>query len=127
YLLHLRTTTSLFTEKNDKIADMVWANRTRQEVLELCERDTLKIKDMADRAGKASGTISNAQEDIIKEQKFWIAVNKAEAYFGLGDMQEYEKAAAEAKMVQHEDWMMESFTTQLQKLSAIMNKQVAIA
>lgn len=127
YLLHLRTTTGLYPEKKDKIADMVWANRTRQEVLELCERDTKKIKDMEDRAGLANSTISKEQEDIIKEQKFWIAVNRAEAYFGLGEMQEYEKASTAAKLVQHEDWMMESFTRQLQKLSAIMDNQVSIA
>src|SRR5690606_31950826 len=39
YLLQLRTTTMLDPQKEDKIADQVWANRIRKEVLELCKRD----------------------------------------------------------------------------------------
>lgn len=125
YLLQLRTTTMLDPQKEDKIADQVWANRIRKEVLELCKRDLEKINDMESHAGETMTPVTEEQEGIINEQKFWIAVNKAEAHFGLGEMMEYEQAAAAAALVKHDDWMMESFTKQLQKLSEMMNKQEA--
>ncbi len=125
YLLQLRTTTMLDPQKEDKIADQVWANRIRKEVLELCNRDLKKINDMESHAGETMTPVTEEQEGIINEQKFWIAVNKAEAHFGLGEMMEYEQAAAAAALVKHDDWMMESFTKQLQKLSEMMNKQEA--
>ena len=127
YLLQLRTTTMLDPKKEDKIADMVWANRIRREVLVLCENDLKKINYMESRAGEKITPVTEEQEGIISEQKFWIAVNKAEAHFGLGEMMEYEQAAAAAALVKHEEWMMESFTKQLQKLSEMMNKQEAFA
>ena len=82
---------------------------------------------MESRAGKTITPVTEEQEGIISEQKFWIAVNKAEAHFGLGEMMEYEQSAAAAALVKHDDWMMESFTKQLQKLSEIVNKQEAFA
>ncbi len=127
YLLQLRTTTTLDPGKEDKIADQVWANRIRREVLELCEKDLKKITNMESHAGETMTSVTEEQERIINEQKFWIAVNKAEAHFGLGEMMEYEQAAAAAALVRHDDWMMESFTKQLQKLSEMMNKQEAFA
>src|SRR5690606_35647713 len=81
YLLQLRTTTMLDPQKEDKIADQVWANRIRKEVLELCKRDLEKINDMESHAGETMTPVTEEQEGIINEQKFWIAVNKAEAHF----------------------------------------------
>ncbi|HRP56134.1 TRAFs-binding domain-containing protein [Agriterribacter sp.] len=127
YLLQLRTTTMLDPKKEDKIADTVWAKRIRREVLDLCEKDLKKISNMESRAGETITPVTEEQEGMISEQKFWIAVNKAEAHFGLGEMMEYEQAAAAAALVKHEDWMMESFTKQLQKLSDMMKKQEAFA
>lgn len=127
YLLQLRTTTMLDPKKEDKIADQVWANRIRREVLELCKKDLEKISNMENHADETITPVTEEQEGIISEQKFWIAVNKAEAHFGLGEMMEYEQAAAAAALVKHDEWMMESFTKQLQKLSEMMNKQEAFA
>lgn len=120
YLLHLRTTTMLDPKEEDRVADRVWANRIRREVLELCEEDLKKITTMESHAGETMTAISGEQEGIINEQKFWIAVNKAEAHFGLGELMEYKQSADVAALIKHDDWMMESFTAQLQKLSALM-------
>ncbi|MFT3701071.1 MAG: TRAFs-binding domain-containing protein [Agriterribacter sp.] len=127
YLLHLRSTTSLLPNRDEKMADLIWANRIRRDVVALCEQDTEKIEKMEQQATDTKTSISEEQENIITEQKFWIAVNKAEAYFGLGEMMEYEKAAAVAKLVHYEDWMMESFTRQLEKLTKMMDVKKELA
>lgn len=119
YLLHLRSVTTL-TDANEKMADLVWANRIRKEVLELCKRDTEKIAAMEDKVSASNTNISEEQKEIINDQKFWIAVNKAEAHFGLRQMPEYEAAAAAAQQIDHEEWMMDSFTKQLEKLGMLM-------
>lgn len=127
YLLHLRSTTALAVSKQDVVADMVWANRIRKEVLQLCIKDLKAIELMEEKTGSMNEhTISDEQKEIIEDQKFWIAVNKAEAHYGLGEMMEYETAAAIAKTVKHEDWMMESFQKQLDKLSKLMQKETVL-
>jgi len=126
YLLNCRATTNLDASKEERIADIVWANRMRKDVLNLCERDAAKIAAMENQAESSTEQISEEQKEIISEQKFWILVNKAEAYFGLGQVDEYEKAAADAKLVVHDDWMMDSFSKQLEKLKALIAKQQTI-
>lgn len=121
YLLHLRSSTNLSPTRDEKTADMIWANRIRREVLELCTRDLERIEKMEGQGGVPGTAISDEQENIINEQKFWIAVNKAEAHYGLGEMMEYEKAAATAQLNRYEEWMMESFKKQLEKLSVLVN------
>lgn len=127
YLLHLRSTTTLLPDRDEKMADLVWANRIRRDVLTLCDADMHKIEKMEQQSVDSKTTISQEQESIITEQKFWITVNRAEAHFGLGNMMEYEKAAAEAKLLHYEDWMMESFTRQLEKLTQLMSAKRALA
>src|SRR5262249_49518317 len=98
-----------------------------KDVLSLCEKDAAKIAAMESQAQSSTEQISEEQKEIINEQKFWMLVNKAEAHFGLGQLDEYEKAAADAKLVVHDDWMMDSFSKQLDKLKALMIKQKEIA
>ncbi|PVD50621.1 DUF4071 domain-containing protein [Terrimonas sp.] len=124
YLLHLRSDTSPSTDENEKMADLVWANRIRREVLDICRRDTEKMEKMEAKVNISNATISKEQQEMIDDQKFWIAVNKAEAHFGLKEMQQYEEASATAKLVKHEDWMMDSFTKQLEKLGKLMQKDL---
>lgn len=127
YLLHLRSVTSLTDDKNEKMADLVWANRIRREVLDICKRDTGKIEQMENKVNITNASISEEQQEMMNDQKFWIAVNKAEAHFGLKEMPQYKEAAATAQLVKHEDWMMDSFTRQLEKLDKLMQKDLAAA
>ncbi len=120
YLLTLRATTELDPTRDEKIADVIWANRIRQDVLELCKRDSLKMEAMQNQSQAPANPVGAEQESLITEQKFWIAVNKAEAHFGLGNLEEYAKAVEEANKLTHEDWMMESFTGQLGKLEGLL-------
>ena len=120
YLLTLRATTELDPTRDEKIADIIWANRIRRDVLELCRRDYAKMVAMQNQTQAPANPVGEEQETIVNEQKFWIAVNKAEANFGLGNLEEYTKAVEEANSLVHEDWMMESFTGQLGKLEGLL-------
>ncbi|MCC6290388.1 MAG: DUF4071 domain-containing protein [Chitinophagaceae bacterium] len=125
YLLHLRSVTLITDDENEKMADLVWANRIRREVLNLCKRDIKKIEEMESKVSKSNASISEEQEEMMNDQKFWIAVNKAEAHFGLKEMQQYEEASATARLVKHEDWMMDSFTRQLERVGKLMQKDLS--
>jgi len=120
YLLTLRATTDLDPTRDEKIADLIWANRIRRDVLELCKRDYAKMVAMQNQTQAPANPVGEEQETIVNEQKFWIAVNKAEAHFGLGNLEEYANAVEEANSLVHEDWMMESFTVQLGKLEGLL-------
>ena len=101
YTFNCRVDTNLYSSKEEKIADMVFANHVRQRVLVICERDWADIlkreADEAARTSTASAKDIQKQKDYNNEQKFWILVNKAEAYFGLGRFEEYKAAVEEAK------------------------------
>ena len=84
YLFHLRSTTELDATSDEKLADLVWANRMRRDVLKLCDADEAKIAEMEKQVKGSSGAVSEEQVRLINEQKFWINVNRAEADFGLG-------------------------------------------
>lgn len=127
YLLNSRANSALDETEEEKIADTVWAKRIRSNVLALCEKDwkTLIERQKANSLQNKTGDskLLKAQQAEEKEQKFWILVNKAEAHFGLGNMEEYRKAVAQAEVADYEDWMMESFTTQIEALGKLLNKQ----
>ena len=120
YLLTLRATTDLDPTRDEKIADLIWANRIRRDVLELCKKDSMKLEAMKNQMQAPANPVGEEQETIVNEQKFWIAVNKAEAHFGLGNLEEYTKAVEEANKLVYKDWMMESFTGQLGKLERLL-------
>jgi hypothetical protein len=61
-------------------------------------------------------------QEYYDGQKFWITVNRAEASFGLGRFDDYEKYQESAKKMPHPAWMWESFTDQLGKLRAELSK-----
>ena len=120
YLLLCRAGSSLDATSDDRIADQVWGRRIYKDVLSLCERDWNKLTSRNQTAAGSQAeiqTITVAQHAFEDKQKFWILVNKAEARFALGNQEEYVKALSAAAVTPHEDWMMESFTTQIANLS----------
>jgi hypothetical protein len=125
YLLNCRVNSSLDETEQEKIADMVWANRIRKDVLAMCEKDwnaIAKRENSSPLKQRVNEELSKTQHVIENEQKFWITVNKAEANLGLGNMDEYKKAVAEAEEIEHEDWMMRGFTKQAEELGKLMKK-----
>lgn len=127
YLLNVRTDTSLDATSEEKIADLVWANRTRREVLGLCEQDLLKIRERKARTAPEPGAVESDefkkdQRARDKEQEFWCLATKAEAHFGLGDLEAYEKTRSEAEALEHADWMMATFDEQIERLRKLLEK-----
>jgi hypothetical protein len=126
YLLNCKADSSMDKTDEEKIADMIWANRVRQDVLRMCEKDWTSIIKRHDRNQlqneKIDEDLLKVQEATENEQKFWILVNKAEANHGLGNMEEYKEAVAQAKVMEHEDWMMEAFKKQVKSLGDLMKK-----
>ena len=132
FLLDKRADSSIYNTDEDKIADMVWANRIRRQVLNMCENDWNEIHDRKSREALKMSAVEAGQHADYDEaddeaddnvQMFWILVNKAESYYGLGDMEEYKRAVAEAKDVKHEEWMFKAFNDQHIELRELMRKQ----
>jgi tetratricopeptide (TPR) repeat protein len=122
YMLNCRVNSPICDTKEEKIADLVYATHTRMRVLYLCEKDLAEIQERESRE-----TLEHQKdEEYLKqhaldtERKFWIAINKAEAYYGLGMFAEYEKAKAAAAAIVHKPWMMESFEDQIKKLRNLL-------
>lgn len=126
YLLNCRVGTSIFKTREDQVADMVWASRTRRRVLELCENDWNKIvrtdRSPGEATNEASKELSENQKASENETRFWILANEAEAHFGLGDIKEYQTARLGAMNYEYEPWMIESLDQQVIKLGLIMKK-----
>src|SRR5690606_7784226 len=105
--------------------DLIFARRTWERVLFLCDRDwpIILSKEKNDSQLINNGTKDGQElEEYYNSQKYWILVNRAEAMFGLGRFEEADKAIEESKKVQHHPWQVESFQQQLGKLATEMKK-----
>ncbi|GEO07740.1 hypothetical protein SAE01_02360 [Segetibacter aerophilus] len=126
FLINLRVDTNLFKTRQDKIADMILANRIREVTLRLCEQDWKKYAENTsaekEEVMQQDNELAATQKAIENEQKFWILVNRAEAYFGLGNKEAYVEAREQAKQIDHKPWMLEVFDEQVEKLDELMNK-----
>jgi tetratricopeptide (TPR) repeat protein len=89
----------------DAIADQVLAERTRRQVLALCEA---ALKGEAPSGGPS--------------EKYWLYATMAEAWLGLGDKQKADAYLAEAVAVtpQPAAWMVDSTREQLARLSKVL-------
>jgi hypothetical protein len=122
YTLNCRANSTLCTTKEEQIADMVYANHTRRRVLYICDRNWNEIlkreeRELKDIEGNAEMI---KQRSFNNENKFWICVNRAEAYFGLAEFENYRNAIAEANAIPHDPWMMASFEDQVKKLEILL-------
>lgn len=122
YLLNVRTDTPLDATKEERIADLVWANRLRREVLTLCEKNLHEIQGREGRATAKPDEISKDQQARDWEQKFWCLATKAEAYFGLGDVEAYERTQSEALALDPATWMLSTFEDQITRLRKLLEK-----
>ena len=122
YMQNCRANSSLCTTKEEQIADMVYANHTRKRVIWICEKELAAISNREDRWNKEStvNEMLSGQKTSNSEQKFWTYVNKAEAHFGLGEFEEYQKCVEAAKLIEHKPWMIESFEEQVAKLRILL-------
>jgi hypothetical protein len=127
YLLNCRAGSSLDKTDYERIADMIWANRIRNEVLEMCQKDLKNIRQRESNAVLETRTsvdkdFANTQKVEESEQKFWILVNRAEANFGLGNMEEYAKARSEAEAIDNAEAYILGFSRQVEALGKLLAK-----
>ena len=127
FLLNKRVDTDIYKNQEDKITDMVLANRIRLEVLKICEKENQEIAEHNIREAKqailqSDIKLSYEHIELENEQKFWIHVNKAEAHFGLGEMDEYKKADAKAKEFEHTPFMLRAYEDEIIELRELMKK-----
>jgi len=127
YMLNMRATTTLDDTRQEQIADLVQANRIRREVLELCEQEWKEIKR---RDGRLSGQsapefhgLQSEQQDKLTEQKFFCLITKAEAHFGLGEFDEYERARAAARELNVAEWKYAKFDRRIATLETVLCSQ----
>ncbi len=129
YLMNLRADSPLDPTDADRIADMIYANRTRREVLQICDTELKAISDREcqQAAGPTTRSLDPLKAELKHsewERKFWCMATKAEAHFGLGGMDQYEaaKAAAYAMQPPPADLMKGTFDQQIGRLSLLLTK-----
>jgi hypothetical protein len=122
YLLNVRTDTPLDATTEEQVADLVWANRLRRAVLALCERELQAIRAREERRGTNADQLKVEQQARDRERQFWCLATKAEAHFGVGELDAYEKTRAEAQALEHADWMMATCDAQIGRLQTLLEK-----
>ncbi|HWE35929.1 MAG TPA: TRAFs-binding domain-containing protein [Isosphaeraceae bacterium] len=129
YLLNVRSDTALDETDAERVADLVLANRTRREVLGLCDRELEAIEGRRQEAGRAAAgarpaiaELAEAQKKTDWEREFWCLATKAEAYFGLGQLPDYEKTRDSALAIDPKPagWMVETFDAQIKRLKQLL-------
>ncbi|NTS43431.1 DUF4071 domain-containing protein [Flavisolibacter sp. BT320] len=126
FLINHRPETAAYSQPHEVIADLVLANRIRREILDMCDRDWNKLEQKGGQSKEKLSTettdLAASQQVMENEQRFWILVNRAEAHFGLGEIEAYEQAKEAAAGLPHEAWMMASFEDQVEKLGVVLQK-----
>lgn len=123
YLLNVRSDTTLARTTQDRIADLIWANRIRREVLTLCDQELAELRTRARRLKEITDPVNKLEQGARdSEQKFWCLVTKAEAHFGLGEIEAYETCSSEAQALQPASWKIETFQRQIARLKVLLEK-----
>ena len=127
FLLNKRVDSSIYNTTEDKIADMIFASRIRREVLDMCgqhwnESQGRKNKNITPFSSTIDQNLSANQTTSENEEQFWIMVNKAEAHFALGETADYYLALNKAMNIEHTNWMLKSFTDQVEELEGLLKK-----
>lgn len=118
YLLTLRADRAPDASDNECIADLVWANRIRREVLALaeCDLDAIRERRRLLPTGSATGA-----SDL--DRKFWCLATKAEAYVGLEEVLHFQKVDAEISAMDPATWMKETYASQVASLSELLKRR----
>jgi hypothetical protein len=124
YLLNVRAETPLDATDHERIADLVWANRIRRDVLTLCDRELAQIREREKHAAADQDGLVQEQRARDQEQEFWCLATKAEAHFGLGEIDAYARTRAEAQRLNPAPakWMMTTFDDQIGRLKNLLEK-----
>jgi hypothetical protein len=123
YVLNMRAGSPLDATNEEKIADVVTANRIRVEVLDLCAEELNGIRDREQRPGTGPDPIREAEAGRDQEQKFWCLATQAEALLGLGRLDAFEAVRLETRAMPSQTWMVECFEQQIDRLRKLLENQ----
>ncbi len=102
-LLTLRAASSLDATDQEKIADLVDANRIRAELVALCRAELERIDQRLETATDHETKEHQVRQDW--ERRYWCMATMVGAYFGLGAWPENRKAREEAAGLNAPAWM----------------------
>jgi len=89
------------TEGDDAVADRVTAKRVRQRVIAICGE---RLK----------------EAELTPAERYWAMASKAEALFGLGDVDGAKPLLTAANAIAPEPWMVQSIQGDIQKLAGAL-------
>lgn len=125
-LLTRRVDTDLYTKDEDKITDLVWANRIRKEVIDISTKEFNKLVQTASQPVlnqlPDDENITRNQDKNLNYNKFWIMANTAHAYYGLGQMDPAMEFYNAALKLPHEDWMLRTVNEDFNTLFEVLSK-----
>ncbi len=110
-LTTLRAASSLDPTDQEKVADLVSANRIRSEILDLCQKELTKIEARLESAGDHESREYQVRQDA--ERRFWCLASMAAAYYGLGQWSEFQKLRKAALDLKPPEWMLATFDKHL--------------
>lgn len=102
-LLTLRAASPLAPTEQERIADLVFANRIRTEIVGLCRAEL----ELIDRRLETTTDHDTKEHQVRQdwERRYWCTATLAGAYFGLGAWPEYRNARADAAALYPATWM----------------------
>jgi tetratricopeptide (TPR) repeat protein len=106
-LMTLRAASALDSTDQERVADLVGANRLRAEILELCQQELIKIAARLDSAVDHESREYQVRQDA--ERRFWCMASMAGAYYGLGKWSEFVKLRKAALELKPPEWMVATF------------------
>ncbi|XJZ27280.1 TRAFs-binding domain-containing protein [Bacillota bacterium Lsc_1132] len=101
YLLNVR---SSLTSGDESVTDYTLANRIRKQVVSICK-------------GLLNHQFSN------RSDQYWIFATLEEAYFGLGDIENYQDAKAQSISLSRQNWERETTESQISKLEILLKEK----
>ncbi len=112
----------------DKISDIVSANRLRDEVVEIGKEKLASIEEryrtearlLAEKGSPAALKAAEAEEKL----EVWGAI--AEAYYGLGDKDNYGGALDEAQLLQGASKRLKDVDSRVKQLGPVWERQAAL-
>jgi tetratricopeptide (TPR) repeat protein len=117
FLLTLRADSAGATD-NERIADLVWADRARPEVLKLCDED---LAALGKRGPAEPGASRKDAEACRREQEIRCLLVKAEAQFGLGDAAGFEATKVRAMALAPPDGALGAFHQRIGELKTLLD------
>jgi hypothetical protein len=109
--LTLRAASPLDSSDQERISDLVFANRIRGEVLELCERELARIEQRLATSSDRDTKEHQVRQD--RDARYWCTASMAEAFFGLGRWEEYQQSRDDALALRPAEWMAASMEKHL--------------